>query len=76
MGVCQNTNVELRVLVCFRDKLEKLPLKSRGNWANFQFKPNFLLSFPKIWLTHPNKNDIFENIKDRATISQSLIILP
>ena len=35
----------------------------------------FHLSLPKIWLTYPNKNYIFETIKDRAIISQRLAIL-
>ena len=33
-GVFQDTKVEWRVLVCFRDKLEKLPLRS---WEIEQF---------------------------------------
>ena len=49
----------------FQGQIEKLPLKSRGNWAIFQLLPYFL----------PNKNYIFETFKKRAIISQSLAIL-
>ena len=35
----------------------------------------FQLSLPYIWLTHPHKKYIFETIKDRAIISQRLVIL-
>ena len=56
---------------------------SGTNWKKYPLNPGnfpvlalfFHLSFPKIWLTHPHKNYIFEIIKDRAIISQSVAIL-
>ena len=35
----------------------------------------FHLSLPKIWLCQPNKNYIFETIKDSAIILQSVAVL-
>ena len=37
---------EMGVLVCFSDILEKLPFKTRANWAFFQFYPIFPLVPP------------------------------
>ena len=45
----------MRALACFRDKLEKLPIKPWGSWAFFSFSPIFHLSLPKIWLILPTK---------------------
>ena len=64
----------MKVPVCFRDKFGKLRLKLRG-WRldNFPVLAQFFhLSLPKIGLSHPHKNYIFEIIKDRAIISQIL----
>ena len=58
-GLFQDTKVEWIVPVCFRDKLEKLPLKPREDWVFSSFSPIFLLFLPTIWLTHPHKNYIF-----------------
>ena len=60
----------------FQGQIGKIVPQIPGKLGNFPvLAPFFHLSLPKIWLTHPNKNYIFETIKDRAIISQSLAIL-
>ena len=69
MGVFQDTNVE------WRGQIGKITPKIPGKSGNFPFLALFFhLSLPRIWLTHPNKNYIFETIMDKAFISQRLKI--
>ena len=60
----------------FQGQIGKIVPQIPGKLGNFPVLALFFhLSLPKIWLTHPNTNYIFETIKDRAIISQSLAIL-
>ena len=60
----------------FQGQIGKITPQSLGKLGIFPVLAlYFHLSLPKIWLTHRHKNYIFETIKDRAIISQSLAIL-
>ena len=60
----------------FQGQIGKITPQTLGRLGNFPVLDLFFhLSLPKIWFTHPHKNYIFETIKDRAIISQSLAIL-
>ena len=60
----------------FQGQIGKITPQIPGKLGNFPVLALFsTLSLPKIWLTYPNKNCIFETTKDRAIISQSLAIL-
>ena len=60
----------------FQGQIWKISPQIPGKLGNFPVLALFFhLSLPKIWLSHPNKNYIFETTKDRAIISQSLAFL-
>ena len=60
----------------FQEQTGKITPQTPGRLGNFSVLALFLhLSLSKIWLTQPHKSYIFETIKDRAIISQSLAIL-
>ena len=60
----------------FQGQIGKIVPQIPEKLGNFLVLAIFIhVSLPKIWLTHPNKNYIFETVKDRAIISQSLAIL-
>ena len=60
----------------FQGQIGKISPQIPGKLGNFLVLALFFhLSLPKIWLSHPNKNYIFETIKDRDIISQSLAFL-
>ena len=60
----------------FQGQIGKITPQIPGKLGNFPVLALFLhLSLPKIWLTHPNRNYIFEPIKDRTIILQSFAIL-
>ena len=60
----------------FQGQIGKITPRIPGKLGNFPVLALFFhLSLLKLWLTHPNKNYIFETIKDRAIISQGLAIL-
>ena len=60
----------------FQRQIRKIIPQIPGKLDNFPVLALFFqLSLPKIWLIHPDKNYIFETVKDRAIISQRLAIL-
>ena len=60
----------------FQEQIGKITPQSPGRLGNFSVLALFFhLSLPKIRLTHPHKNYIFEPIKDKAIISRSFAIL-
>ena len=60
----------------FKGNIGKITLKTPEKSGNFPVLALFLqLSLPNIWLTNPHKNYVFVINKDRAIISQSLVIL-
>ena len=60
----------------FQGQIGKITPETPGRLGNFSVLALFFhLSLPKIWLTHPHKNYIFETLQDRTIISQSLAIL-
>ena len=52
----------------FQGQIGRITPQTPGRFGSLQV---LHLSLPKIWLSHPHKNYIFESIKDRAIISQS-----
>ena len=60
----------------FQGQIGKIAFQTLGKLGNFPVLALFFhLSLPKLWLTHSHKNYIFEAIKHRAIISQTLAIL-
>ena len=60
----------------FQGQIGKITSQIPGRFDNFPVLALFFhLFLPKFGLAHPHKNYIFETIKDRAIISQSLAIL-
>ena len=54
-------------LLSFQGKLETIVPDFAGKMTVFSsFGPTFPLFLPKIWLSHPNKNYIFEMSNNRA----------
>ena len=70
MGVFQDTYVE------WMGQIGKITLQIPWKLGNFPVLSIFFqLSLPRIWLTHTNRNYIFETMKDRTIILGSLVIL-
>ena len=63
-------------LLSFQDKIETLAPDLPGKMTVFSsFDPTFHLSLLKIWLSHPNKNYIFEMSKNSAIRWKRFIML-
>ena len=73
MGVISRHKCRMEGTCMFQGQIGKISFHIPGKLGNFLVLALFFhLSLPKIWLSSPNKNYIFETIKDRAIISQSL----
>ena len=69
-------NSEMEGVLTIQGQIGKIPLQSPGNMNIFPVLTLFFyLSLPKIWLTKPHKDFVFEINKNRTISSKSLAFL-